>query len=1100
MAKTVELLIKINDGGGFKKLEADAETVRRAVQGVKADADKLNGGASVWSQTVAAVDTLKQSVGGLRAMSEQNGSALKAAQRDAQTSASGMSAAYSQAYANISEDMANGTADIKQSVARQRKVIADLQQQLNEVNAKRSGAVTTHEQEFYSSKADSLREELKGEQQALSALEQAQTQYKQSSVSVRQQLTLLRNEMARLRMEGKQQTPEYEAMRAKMEQLGTTYRELQTEQQALSTGATQWGGAISGFQGLIGLYSAGSGVVSLFTKDNEKLVAIQTKMQSVMAIMMGMQAAANTLHATSAFRIVTVRKATELWSAAQNKLTVSLGLSTIAAKAFMAAATLGLSVAAGLAVSAVDKLVSKHREQVTAQAEAAKAEQDAQKTIRSTVAGSVSSQLVEYRKLQMAWAALEGNAGRQAKFVKDNQTAFKNLEVSVRTVRDAENLLVDNESTFVQALRNKAMAAAAMEAAAAKYKSAIEKMLEAEKAKEITDDDRKKASQYASEVYMSKIPVNGNAVARGMVSGQEKQIKQEAYRSIIATYGEKRAAEIRKAADKEMAEGDKYFDLLREHNAEAKDLLTGAGITPADDAGDPAKGKAGSIALIEEKLKTLRTALKQASAEERASIQQDIVAWQKKLDVINAELDALSIPTDPSNIEELDKAISFYEKRLKTAGASERAEIQAAINGYREKKSAIENELAALSVPQNPQTLDELNKALSYYRSQLGRVGAEQRAMFQEIINDLEQHVQDINVSLAALKMPDDIAKLDTLEKLENAISYYSERQRRASADEVEDIQRTIEALEAKKAAMERAVELPSMQRQTAELASLSGQKLKLELELVGLSEIQSKIRSLQRMLEDTKNPLGSEQREEVNRLIAAYKDYEGVLKKSQISVSGAWNAVKGLGSGVQSITDALENNGSAWEKVTGIIDGVLGLYQNFMSIVEIVKTLTAASAAHAAMKTTEAAAETTEMSVNTAAAVSAVANSAAVTAATGIETTAHVANAAAKTMSAHASIPWVGIAIGAAMVGTLIAVMASLPKFADGGIAYGPTLGIFGEYAGASHNPEVVAPLDRLRALLGESDGAGGKVEFKVKGRRLVGVLEREGSIRKRG
>ncbi len=474
MAKTVELLIKINDGGGFKKIEVDGEAVRRVVQGIKADTERLNGD-STWTQTSQAVASLTQRVEGLRTTSALGSAAFKSAKRDAQTSASGMSEAYSQACENIRAEMESGTINIKQAVAIQRKIVADLQKQLSTATAKQNNAVTTYEKGVLSSKADSIREELKGEQQALTALEQAQAQYKQSTISVRQQLTLLRNDMAKLRMEGKQQTPEYEAMRVKMEQLGTAYRELYTEQLALSTGATQWGGAISGLQGLMGVYSAGSGVVSLFAKDNEKLMAVQTKMQSVMAIMMGMQAAANTLHATSAFRIVTVRKATELWRAAQNKLTVSLGLSTVAVKAFMAAATLGLSVAIGLAVSAVDKLVSKHQEQVVAQAEAAKAEEDTQKTIRSTVAGSISSQLVEYRKLQAAWAALEGNARRQVKFIEDNQTAFKNLEVRVRTVRDAENLLVDNESTFVQALRNKAMAAAAMESAAAKYKSAIEK-------------------------------------------------------------------------------------------------------------------------------------------------------------------------------------------------------------------------------------------------------------------------------------------------------------------------------------------------------------------------------------------------------------------------------------------------------------------------------------------------------------------------------------------------------------------------------------------------------------------------------------------------
>lgn len=42
--------------------------------------------------------------------------------------------------------------------------------------------------------------------------------------------------------------------------------------------------------------------------------------------------------------------------------------------------------------------------------------------------------------------------------------------------------------------------------------------------------------------------------------------------------------------------------------------------------------------------------------------------------------------------------------------------------------------------------------------------------------------------------------------------------------------------------------------------------------------------------------------------------------------------------------------------------------------------------------------------------------------------------------------------------------------KFATGGIISGPTLGLMGEYAGASNNPEVVAPLDRLNDLIGDS------------------------------
>lgn len=81
----------------------------------------------------------------------------------------------------------------------------------------------------------------------------------------------------------------------------------------------------------------------------------------------------------------------------------------------------------------------------------------------------------------------------------------------------------------------------------------------------------------------------------------------------------------------------------------------------------------------------------------------------------------------------------------------------------------------------------------------------------------------------------------------------------------------------------------------------------------------------------------------------------------------------------------------------------------------------------------------------------------------------------------------------------SVIAAILAIPKFADGGLAYGPTLGMFGEYAGASNNPEVVAPLDKLRSMLEPSDGFSGKVRFEIAGRTLVGILEKETDLRKR-
>jgi translation initiation factor 2 alpha subunit (eIF-2alpha) len=60
-----------------------------------------------------------------------------------------------------------------------------------------------------------------------------------------------------------------------------------------------------------------------------------------------------------------------------------------------------------------------------------------------------------------------------------------------------------------------------------------------------------------------------------------------------------------------------------------------------------------------------------------------------------------------------------------------------------------------------------------------------------------------------------------------------------------------------------------------------------------------------------------------------------------------------------------------------------------------------------------------------------------------------------------------VGIAAGAgAAVGGIF--NKAIPAFADGGIVSGPTVGLMGEYAGANTNPEVIAPLNKLKDMIG--------------------------------
>lgn len=105
-------------------------------------------------------------------------------------------------------------------------------------------------------------------------------------------------------------------------------------------------------------------------------------------------------------------------------------------------------------------------------------------------------------------------------------------------------------------------------------------------------------------------------------------------------------------------------------------------------------------------------------------------------------------------------------------------------------------------------------------------------------------------------------------------------------------------------------------------------------------------------------------------------------------------------------------------------------------------------------------------------------------------------AEAAAKTLSQYASIPFAGVALGIAAVGAIVAAMQSIPKLAKGGIATAPTLGLFGE-AG----PEAIVPLNKLEEYInvGARDvRVTGTI--KAQGKELAVVLDNYGKVRSIG
>jgi len=119
--------------------------------------------------------------------------------------------------------------------------------------------------------------------------------------------------------------------------------------------------------------------------------------------------------------------------------------------------------------------------------------------------------------------------------------------------------------------------------------------------------------------------------------------------------------------------------------------------------------------------------------------------------------------------------------------------------------------------------------------------------------------------------------------------------------------------------------------------------------------------------------------------------------------------------------------------------------------------------------------------------------------------TAAVLASNLAKTFA----IPIVGVATGLAAIaaGAVIkGIAAKMQKngpraFANGGIISGPTLGLMGEYSGARSNPEVVAPLDKLKGMIGNQGGSNVNVtgEFRLHGQDLVVALQRANKQRNR-
>lgn len=394
--------------------------------------------------------------------------------------------------------------------------------------------------------------------------------------------------------------------------------------------------------------------------------------------------------------------------------------------------------------------------------------------------------------------------------------------------------------------------------------------------------------------------------------------------------------------------------------------------------------------------------------------------------------------------------------------------------------------------------LKAISDNVQILNEKLQTASAEEAVLINQQIELWEQKADAIR---NAGKAADDNTPLwkedaDTLREINDNIQILNEKLQDATAEEAAAINQQIAAWNAKADAIRNAG------------AAVDNTPLWKE-DASNLKEISDNIQ----ILNDQLQTATIEEAALINQQIAAWKDKADAIREAGVetekvsmstgkALQQGWGGIKNIGSSIEGITSALQGNGNAWQVVTGIIDGFIGLYTGIQTVVGIIQLLTGASAAHAATKGVEATAETTEATVRATTAATNAAASAAIITANKLEAASWKELAASEYMAAHAYIPFAGFGIAMGFVTAMLAATAAagIPMLAEGGIASGPTLAMVGEYAGASGNPEVIAPLDKLRGMLAQPASMDfSKVRFEIKGRTLVGILEKESDLIKR-
>lgn len=256
---------------------------------------------------------------------------------DAVSSGNKMDSIFDKAAASASgavDDFASLTEQIKF----QKDIIAGLEKDLKVLEDAYKNAAPGKEWADAVAKFNSIKAELNGEKKALEEMEAQAKETAGSQVSMRTRMREVREELIALEAAGQRGTAEYRKLQEEAGKLQDAYSDAAAQMRIMANDQRGMQGIISGLTGVSAAFSAASGVVGLFTKDNEKLQQAMLRVQSLMSITVGLQQIQQTLNKDSAFRLVIINGLKDYWTRATQKATAAMVAEAAATKAAGAAA------------------------------------------------------------------------------------------------------------------------------------------------------------------------------------------------------------------------------------------------------------------------------------------------------------------------------------------------------------------------------------------------------------------------------------------------------------------------------------------------------------------------------------------------------------------------------------------------------------------------------------------------------------------------------------------------------------------------------------------------------------------------------------------